>query len=99
LRAGFFIRVVGKPNTTNWYHFEIPTLVIVNNNRLHIDSAQVRFRSNSNKAVITNVPVFNGEKRIAAHDGLNLTSTDWDWQRFIIPGKPDVYMVWALPPD
>lgn len=93
-RAGFFIRVIGKPSTTNWFHFAIPTPVIVNNNRLNIDSALIRFRSNSNKAVITNVHVFDGERRIAAHDGLNLAPTAWNMHRFGVPGKPDV--LWGL---
>lgn len=28
-RAGFFARAVGRPNTTNWFHFAVPTPVIV----------------------------------------------------------------------
>lgn len=53
-RAGFFIRVIGKRNTTNWSHFPIPTPVIVNDNRLRIDSAMLRFRSGSDLADVTN---------------------------------------------
>ncbi len=89
-RAGFFIRVVGKPNTTNWFHFAIPTTVIVNDNRLAIDSAMVRFRSNSPQARVTNVHVYDGENRIAAHDGLSLTPSPFNMQRFAVPGHPDV---------
>ncbi|WP_147367958.1 DUF6623 family protein [Fibrisoma montanum] len=93
-RAGFFIRVVGRPNTTNWFHFAIPTPVIVNDNRLAIDSALIRFRSNSPRAKITNVHVFDGERRIAAHDGLNLAPSPWGMHRFAVPGRPEV--LWGL---
>ena len=72
-RAGFFIRVVGKPNTTNWFHFHIPTPVIVKDKRLAINSAMLRFRTGSAQAAVTNVHIFDGDGRIAAQDGLNLS--------------------------
>ena len=90
-RAGFFIRVVGKPNTTNWFHFHIPTPVIVKDKRLMIDSAMIRFRTGSTQAAVTNVHIFDGEGRIAAHDGLNLSPQgNFAFQRFDAAGKPDV---------
>lgn len=90
-RAGFFIRVVGKPNTTNWFHFHVPTPVIVKDKRLMVDSAMLRYRSGSSNAAVTNVHVFDGESRIAAHDGLALSPlTNFAFQRFDVPGKPDV---------
>ena len=89
-RAGFYIRVIGKKNTTNWFHFAIPTPVIVNNNRLSIDSALVRFRSKSTFADITNIHVYDGENKIANHNNLNRSPSDWDMQRFDVPGHPDV---------
>lgn len=89
-RAGFYIRIVGKPNTTNWFHFGIPTPVIVNGNRLAIDSALVRLRSKSTSADVTNLHVFDGENRIAAHDGLNVSPLAWEMCRWAVPGKPEV---------
>ncbi|MGH9194771.1 MAG: DUF6623 family protein, partial [Acidimicrobiia bacterium] len=35
-RFGFFTRITGKPNTTNWFHFAIPTPVIVDNDRKEV---------------------------------------------------------------
>lgn len=93
-RAGFFIRVVGKPNTTNWFHFAIPTTVIVNDNRLAIGSGMIRFRCNSTRAIVTNVHIFDGENRVAAHDGLNMAPAAWTFQRFAVPGTPDV--LWGV---
>ncbi len=90
-RAGFFIRVVGKPNTTNWFHFHIPTPVIIKDKRLMIDSAMLRFRTGSANAAVTNVHIFDGEGRIAAQDGLNLSpGGNFAFTRFDAPGKPDV---------
>lgn len=93
-RAGFFIRLVGKPNTTNWLHFGIPTPVIVNNNRLALDSVLVRMRSNSTRADITNVHVFDGERRIANHDNLDHSPSGWTMLRFAVPGRPEV--LWGV---
>lgn len=90
-RAGFFIRVVGRANTTNWFHFAIPTAVIVNDNRLRVDSAMLRFRSGSTAADVTNVHVFDGENRIFAQDNLNLSPTALTFNRFTLPNKPDVF--------
>lgn len=93
-RPGFYIRVVGKPGSTNWFHFAVPTPVIVNDNRLRIDSALVRFRSNSNSADITAIHVYDGEKKIASHDGLNLSPSNWTMHRFDVPGHPEV--LWGI---
>lgn len=89
-RAGFYIRLVGRQNTTNWLHFGIPTPVIVTDNRLSLDSAMIRWRANGTGARITNVHVFDGENRIAAHDGLSLSNAAWQFSRFAVPGRPDV---------
>lgn len=84
-RAGFFIRLIGKPGTTNWLHFGIPTPVIVNDNRLTMDSALVRFMSGRG-AAITNVHVFDGERRVSAHDNLALSPVNWEMHRFKASG-------------
>ena len=89
-RAGFFIRVVGKSNQTNWFHFAIPTPVIVNDKRLKIDSVLIRFKSNSNQATVTNVHVYDGETKIASHDGLNLYPSKYEGFRFKVPGNHPV---------
>lgn len=90
-RAGFFIRVVGRRNATNWFHFPIPTAVIVNNNRLRIDSAMLRFRSLSTQADVTNLHVFDGENRIFARDGMAFSPSAWGLERFTLPDKPEVF--------
>lgn len=93
-RAGFFIRVIGKRGATNWLHFPIPTPVIVNDNRLRIDSAMLRFRSLSNHAEVTNIHVFDGENRIFARDGMLFSPNQWGLERFTLPNKPEVF--WGI---
>lgn len=90
-RAGFFIRVVGRRGSTNWFHFPIPTPVIVNDNRLRIDSAMLRFRSLSTSAEVTNVHVFDGENRIFARDGMLFSPTGFGLERFELRNKPEVH--------
>lgn len=54
------------------------------------DSAMLRYRTGGG-ARVTNVHVFDGTARIAADDGLNLAPQGaFAFQRFDIPGKPDV---------
>jgi hypothetical protein len=93
-RAGFYARIVGKPGTTNWFHFNIPTPVIVDDKRQMIDSVMIRFRTGSNKAKITNVHIYDGERKIASHDGLNRSSAGWSWPRYDVPGKPSI--LWGV---
>jgi len=42
-RAGWGITAVGKPNSTNVFHFPIPTPVIINDQRLRIGSVMLQF--------------------------------------------------------
>lgn len=89
-RAGFFSRIVGRQGTSTWLHFAVPTPVIADNLRLMGDSAMLRYRCGGSTRV-TNVHVFDGTARIAAHDGLSLSPQGpFAFHRFDIPGKPDV---------
>lgn len=90
-RAGFFTRIVGRPNTTNWLHFHVPTPVIVKDRRLMVDSAMLRYRCGSPSAAVHAVHVFDGDGRIAAHDGMSRhPGGGFAFERFDVVGKPDV---------
>ena len=39
---GFYNRVIGKPGTTNWIHFALPTPVIEDSERLVLDRFMLR---------------------------------------------------------
>lgn len=93
-RAGFYTRVVGKPNTTNWFHFHIPTVVIDDDKRQMIDSVMVRYRSKSSRARITSAHIYDGERNLLRSDGLSLSDRGFTARRFNIPGKPSV--LWGI---
>ena len=92
-RFGFFTRIVGKPNTTNWYHFAVPTPVIVNGNRLAIARAMLRFTTGGASAMVRDVHLYDGEVRVAAHQNVNLSGSQL-FTKFGVAHKPDV--LWGL---
>ncbi len=92
-RFGFFTRIVGKPNTTNWYHFAIPTPVIVDGNRLAIARAMLRFVTGGNQAVVRDVHIYDGSARIAADQAVNLSGNQ-PFAKFGVAHKPDV--AWGI---
>lgn len=89
-RFGFYTRVVGRANTTNWYHFAIPTPVIVSRNRLAICRAMLRLVTGGPTAVVGDVHVYDGSARIAAHQFVNLSGS-LPFAVFGVAHKPDVF--------
>jgi hypothetical protein len=87
VRLGYYILVEGKPGTTNWFHFAIPTPVIVNDVRLRPDSVILRFTTGSIDAFVTNVHVWDGETLLIAYNDLNLSLSN-PVARFPVPSKP-----------
>jgi hypothetical protein len=92
-RLGFYTRIVGEPNTRNWFHFAIPTPVIVDGDRKQVGPVILRFRTNSTEAVVRDVHVYDGYTKIAAHNGVNLSGDNW-FARFGIAHGPQVR--WGL---
>ena len=89
-RFGFFTRLVGKANTTNWYHFSIPTAVIVDGNRLAFARAMLRLVTGGTSAVVRDVHIYDGSSRIIAHQFVNLSGS-LPFAVFGVPHKPDVF--------
>lgn len=92
-RAGFYSYIYGKPNTTNWFHFAIPTPVILDQRRLKIVCAILRFRTFSSKAIVKHVHIYDGYTKIASHDNVNLTGNQW-FRKYGVANKPSIY--WGL---
>ncbi len=92
-RAGFSYDVEGKPGTSNWFHFAVPTPVIINDVRLRIDAVMLRFTTASVDAFVRDVHVYDGEKRIAIHDGINLSGEN-GFVKLLVPDRPEVR--WGL---
>jgi peptidoglycan hydrolase-like protein with peptidoglycan-binding domain len=89
-RYGFFTRVIGKANTTNWYHFAIPTPVIVSGKRLVFARAMLRFVTGGTSAVVRDVHVYDGSARLIAHQFVNLSGSQ-GFAVFGVPQKPSVF--------
>lgn len=85
--AGFGFTVEGKPGTTNWFHFAIPTPVIINNVRLRPSSVMLRFTTGSLDAFVTNVHIYDGENKIAEYNNLTLSLSN-PLARFVVPTQP-----------
>jgi hypothetical protein len=92
-RAGFYINIEGMPGTFNWFHFAIPTPVIINDVRLRADAVMLRFTTGSVDAFVRDVHVYDGETRIAAFDDLYL-SLENACVRLPLPDRP--LMAWGL---
>jgi Matrixin/Putative peptidoglycan binding domain len=88
-RFGFFTRLVGKPNTTNWFHFALPTPVIVSGDRKVLGPCMLRYQTGSINAVVRDVHIYDGEVRVAAHDGVNLSGSQ-PFRRFGVAHAPEV---------
>lgn len=92
VRKGSHIQLNGESGSENWFHIAVPTAVIVDGNRLCVDSVMLRFRTNG--ATITAVHVYDGANRIATHNGLSLQPANWAFERFDVPGTPSIR--WGL---
>jgi len=92
-RLGSKIHVEGWPGTGNWFHFAIPTPVIIDDIRLKIDSVLLRFRTGSTDAYVRHVHIYDGEYKIAEHNDIYLSEQN-DLVRLAVPDKP--YMHWGL---
>lgn len=92
-RAGFSINIEGKSGTSNWFHFAIPTPVIIDDIRLRIDSVMLRFTTGSVDAFVRHVHVYDGEKKLAEHNDIYLSKEN-ALARLVVPDRPEV--LWGI---
>ena len=85
---GFYNRIIGKANTTNWIHFALPTPVIEDGRRLVMDRFMLRAVTGS-AATLRDVHIRDGEAIVALHNGVNRKG-DLGFERFGIASMPDV---------
>lgn len=92
--VGYSVRLKGKPFTNNWFHFAIPTPVIVNTERLVVGSVLLRLRVGPG-AFVSAVHIYDGEQRIAVHNNLKLAPAgQFALYRFDVPMHPAIK--WGL---
>jgi len=92
-RTGMSFDIEGQPGTDNWFHFAIPTPVIVNDVRLRASTVLFCFKTYSVDAFVRDVHIYDGVFRIAEFNNINL-SMDQPSVRLDVPGKPA--MGWGL---
>ena len=92
-RTGYSIRVQARGAAQpNWFHFAIPTPVIVNDTRLRVGSVLIRFKS-AGGAFVKAIHVYDGETKIASQDNLNLNPLQWHVERVEVPNHPSINSV------
>jgi hypothetical protein len=84
--TGPFVRIEGAVGQNTWVHFPVPTPTVVDGASVRVDTALVSFRTRAN-ATVHEVIVYDGDKRIAEHTGLNLQNDHLD-ARFDVPNTP-----------
>ncbi len=89
-RQGFGTQLNGKAETTNWFHFAIPTPVIVEGVRYKLDSVLLRFTTQSVESIVRHIHVYDGNIKIASHDNVNLTGSH-GLRRFGVPNDPQIF--------
>jgi len=90
---GYYFEIEGKPGLANWLHFSIPTPVIVDDARLRIKKAMLRFTTASVDAFVRDVHIYDGEARIAVFDDVYLSGEN-AFVEFVLPERPEVR--WGL---
>ena len=93
IRRGYAYEIEGKPGTSNWFHFAIPTPVIINDVRLQVASIMLRMTTGSIDSFVRDVHIYDGERRIAVHNEVYLVEDNW-FVRFEVPETP--YLLWGL---
>lgn len=73
-RLGFYSLFDGKPGTWNWFHYAIPTPVIVSDRRLRLESVMLQFSAYPD-VWVTNVHIYDGYRKIESFDNLAITGT------------------------
>lgn len=85
--TGPFVRIEGVAGQNTWVHLPVPTPTIVDGSKMRVGAALVSFRTRA-KAQVHEVIVYDGERRIAEHTGLDLRDDNLD-ARFDVPGTPE----------
>jgi len=88
--TGPFVRIEGAAGQNTWVHFPLPTPAVVDGTRMRVRAARASFRTRPN-AEVHEVIVYDGDRRIAEHTGLDLKGDHLD-ARFEVPGHPEINM-------
>lgn len=85
--TGPFVRIEGAAGQNTWLHFPLATMTQCNGEGVRVEAVLVSFRTRP-YAVVHEVILYDGEKRIAEHTDLGLQG-DHLAARFAVPGTPE----------
>lgn len=85
--TGPFVRIEGTAGQNTWVHLPVPTPTVADGTPIRVGAGLVSFRT-KDRATVHEVIVYDGEKRIAEHTGLELQGDHLD-ARFDVPGSPE----------
>ena len=89
---GFFNRIIGEPNTTNWIHFALPTPVIEDGRRLVMDRFMLR-ASTGSSAILRDVHIRDGSTVVALLNEVN-RSGNLGFEKFGVASMP--WVRWGI---
>jgi uncharacterized protein DUF6623 len=89
-RAGFSTRVQSQDASHNWFHFAIPTPMIIDDSHFRAAAVSVRFRSPVGGGFVNALHVYDGDEKIAGVEHLSVNPSDWHVERVEIPGHPHI---------
>ena len=84
--TGPFVRIEGAAGQNTWLHFPVPALTEANGRGVRVAAVRASFRTRAH-AVVHEVILYDGERRIAEHTDLGLQG-DQLGARFEVPGAP-----------
>jgi len=89
---GFFNRMIGKSNTTNWVHFALPTPVIEDGRRLVMDRFMLRAVTGT-AATLRDVHIRDGERIVSLQNEVNRRGS-LSFEKFGVATMP--YVRWGI---
>lgn len=88
VRLGFAIEIRGRYPSSNWFHFAIPTPLVISNKQQKINSVWFTYKASDPNTFIKQIGVYDGQYLIIKQDGMKLSSQDYETYRLEIPNKP-----------
>jgi hypothetical protein len=87
---GCCVRIIGEPCSHNWFHFAIPTPVLIGGDNLCGGSVFLRYQTGDSVSIDA-VHIYDGENKITSHDHLDLSSFErWSTPKFEIQATPTI---------
>jgi hypothetical protein len=78
VQKGNRVCIQGNPSTTNWLHFAVPTVVIIDDRRMRPMNILFRYKTDGGGSV-EDVHVYDGENKIAADDNPTSSADPDGW--------------------